>query len=141
NQLNNEDSTASNIEEEEQQNLEDQEEIQEEQKEEEEKEEEEKEEEEKEEAVLDNKIIIKASDTVWLTIDLDGNNVFSGVLEAGEEEEFELEERLYMKIGNGGAITAEIGGEDYGPWAGNGEIAEVEFLEENQEISINNLRE
>ena len=97
--------------------------------------------EQQDEAALDNTITINASDTVWVTIDLDGDNVFSGILEAGEEEIFELEDRLYMKIGNGSAITAEIGGENYGPWAGNGEIAEVEFLEENQEISINNLRE
>ena len=97
--------------------------------------------EQQDEAALDNTITINASDTVWVTIDLDGDNVFSGILEAGEEESFELEGRLYMKIGNGSAITAEIGGENYGPWAGNGEIAEIEILEENQEISINNLRE
>lgn len=140
NQLNDEDSAAEDIEQEEQ---EAQAEMQDEQEEAEESivEEEQEENQENEEVVLDNRIVIKASDTVWITIDLDGNNVFSGILEAGEAEEFELEERLYMKIGNGSAITAEIAGEDYGPWAGNGEIAEVEFLEENQEIAINNLRE
>ena len=90
---------------------------------------------------MDKTINFMASDTVWVNIRLDGETAFSGILEAGEKESFELEERLYMKIGNGSAITAEIGGENYGPWAGNGEIAEIEILEEDQEISINNLRE
>lgn len=93
------------------------------------------------EAVLDNSIEILASDTVWVTVDVDGANAFSGILEAGDLQEFEVEDRLYIKIGNGNAITAQMRGESYGPWAGNGEIAEVEFLNEGEEITINNLRE
>jgi cytoskeletal protein RodZ len=92
------------------------------------------------EAVLDNNIEILASDTVWVTIDVDGANAFSGILEAGDQQQFEIEDSLYIKIGNGNAITAEMRGDNYGPWAGNGEIAEVEFLNEGEEITINNLR-
>jgi hypothetical protein len=33
-----------------------------------------------------------------------------------------------------------VAGENYGPWAGDGEIAEVEFLNEDEQITINNLR-
>lgn len=94
-----------------------------------------------EEVVLDNNIEISASDTVWITVELDGENSFSGILEAGDQQSFELEDRLYIKIGNGSAITAEMAGESYGPWAGDGEIAEVEFLNEGEEIIINNLRD
>ncbi|TDO73033.1 uncharacterized protein DUF4115 [Halanaerobium saccharolyticum] len=94
----------------------------------------------KEEAVLNKNIEISANDTAWVTIDVDGTNVFSGILEAGDQQEFEVEDRLYIKIGNGSAITAEIAGKSYGPWAGDGEIAEVEFLNEGEEIKINNLR-
>lgn len=101
----------------------------------------EEDEQENEEAVVENEIILSASDTVWMTVDLDGNNVFSGVLENGDQREFEIDDRLYIKIGNGSAITAEMGGENYGPWAGNGEIAEVEFLNDGDEITINNLRD
>jgi len=93
-----------------------------------------------EKAILDNNIEISANDTVWVTIDVDGANAFSGILEAGDQQQFEVDDRLYIKIGNGSAITAELGGENYGPWAGNGEIAEVEFLNEGEEITINNLR-
>ena len=93
-----------------------------------------------EEVVLDNKIEIAAADTVWITVDVDGANAFSGILEAGDRQQFEVDNRLYIKIGNGSAITAEIGGETYGPWAGDGGIAEVEFLNNGEDITINNLR-
>lgn len=92
-------------------------------------------------ADFDNSLTFSAADTVWVTVDRDGENVFSGILENGDQQEFEVEERLYIKIGNGNAITAEINGEVYGPWAGNGEIAEVEFINEEQEFTINNLRD
>lgn len=92
-------------------------------------------------ADFDNTLAFSATDTVWVTVDLDGENVFSGILEDGDQREFEVDERLYIKIGNGNAITAEINGEIYGPWAGNGEIAEVEFINQDQEIRINNLRD
>lgn len=90
---------------------------------------------------FDNTLLFLASDTVWVTVDLDGSNVFSGILEAGDQRQFEIDERLYIKIGNGKAITAEINGEAYGPWAGSGEIAEVEFVNEGEDIVINNLRD
>ncbi len=93
-----------------------------------------------EEAVLDNNIEILASDTVWITVDVDGANAFSGILEAGDQQQFEVEDRLYIKIGKGNAVTAEFGGEVYGPWSENAEIAEVEFLNDGEEITINNLR-
>jgi cytoskeletal protein RodZ len=94
-----------------------------------------------EEVVLDNNIEISASDTVWVTVDVDGTTAFSGILEAGDRQNFEVQKRMYIKIGNGSAITAEIDGETYGPWAGDGEIAEVEFLNNGEEILINNLRD
>ncbi len=94
-----------------------------------------------EEEDFENELSIIADDTVWVTIDLDGENVFSGILEEGDQQEFEIEDRLYIKIGNASAVTAEIGGESYGPWADGGAIAEVEFVNSGEEITINNLRE
>lgn len=90
---------------------------------------------------IDNTVKIEADDTVWITVDLDGENAFSGILEAGDVEEFEIDNRFYIKIGNGSAITASINGQEYGPWAGNGEIAETEIIIEEEEISVNNLRD
>lgn len=86
------------------------------------------------------KIIISSADTAWITVDLDSKNVFSGILEAGDQRDFNFEDSLYLKIGNGSAITARIGEEKYGPWAENGQIAEVEITKEEGQIKINNLR-
>ena len=94
-----------------------------------------------EESSAADNIALNASDTVWLAVSADGENVFSGIWEDGDQNSFEFEERLYIKIGNGSAITANISGEEYGPWADTGEIAEVEFVKSDGEININNLRD
>ena len=92
-------------------------------------------------AQIDRTVSLMADDTVWITVTVDGENVFSGILEDGDQQEFEIDNRFYIKVGNGSAITASINGEEYGPWAGDGEIAEAEILIEDQQISVNNLRE
>lgn len=94
-----------------------------------------------EESSAADNIALNAADTVWLTVSADGENVFSGIWEDGDQNSFEFEERLYIKIGNGSAITANVSGEEYGPWADTGEIAEVEFVKSDGEININNLRD
>lgn len=91
-------------------------------------------------AAAAEKILIKADDTVWVTIDVDNNNVFSGILESSDQLDFEFKESIYIKIGNGSAITAEIGKEEFGPWAAGGQIAEVEIIKEEGQIIVKNLR-
>lgn len=90
---------------------------------------------------MDKTITFMASDTVWINIRNDGDTAFSGVLEAGDSREFEINNELYIKIGKAGAITAVVNGEERGPWRGVAEVAEVEFTVEDNEIKINNLRE
>jgi len=85
--------------------------------------------------------VIKSSDLAWVRIDIDGENTFSGILEKGDKKEFSPENNLYIKIGNGVAITAELNGTEYGPWGGSGEIAEAEIKIENGEIVVTNLRD
>ncbi len=90
---------------------------------------------------IDKTISFIASDTVWVNIRLDGETAFSGILEAGDSREFALDNELYIKIGNAGAITAMVNGKERGPWRGPAGIAEVEFAIENNEIKVNNLRD
>jgi cytoskeletal protein RodZ len=82
-----------------------------------------------------------ADDTVWVNIRAAGETAFIGILEAGDSRKFELKNELYIKIGNAGAITAVINGEEKGPWSGQGGIAELEFTVVDNEIQVNNLRE
>lgn len=86
-------------------------------------------------------IILNAADIVWLRVRADGENLFSGMLENNEQVNFDFKENLYLKIGNGSAITATIEGKQYGPWAKSGEIAEIEIIKEEGELKFNNLRD
>jgi hypothetical protein len=85
-------------------------------------------------------IEIEASDVVWIRVDTDGNNVFSGILSAGDTRSFNFKQKIYLKIGNGSAVKAKINGEEYGPWAEAGQIAETEIEINDQQLEINNLR-
>ena len=89
----------------------------------------------------DRDIVFRASNTVWVNVRVDGETAFSGILEAGDSREFEIENKLYIKIGNASAVTAVVNGEERGPWGGTGGIAELEFTAADNRIQINNLRE
>ncbi len=86
-------------------------------------------------------IIIDNNELVWLNVIVDEENVFSDILEIEQTLNYEIEERLYMKIGRADAVTVNVNGEQYGPFSGTAGIAEVEFLLEDGEIIFNNLRE
>ena len=85
-------------------------------------------------------ITINNSERVWLSVSADGENVYSNILEVEEDLNFEFEDRLYMKIGLARAVTVNLNGREYGPFQGEAEIAEVEFLLRDNEIIFNNLR-
>lgn len=99
------------------------------------------EEEEQELTEVDKTIVFRANNTVWVNVRLDGESAFSGILEDGDSREFEVNDELYIKIGNASAITALVNGEERGPWGGAGGIVELEFVPLEDEIEINNLRE
>lgn len=86
-------------------------------------------------------ITINNDERVWLSVTADEENVFSGILEVEDTLDYEIEERLYMKIGLADAVTVNVNGEEYGPFSAQADIAEVEFLIEDGEVVFNNLRE
>lgn len=92
-------------------------------------------------SVEERTIRFMADNTVWVNIRADGETAFSGILEAGDSREFEVDNELYIKIGNASAVTALVNGEERGPWAGTGGIAELEFTAADDGIQINNLRD
>jgi cytoskeletal protein RodZ len=86
-------------------------------------------------------IIIDNNERVWLNVIADDENVFSNILEIEDTLNYEIEERLYIKIGLADAVTINVNGKEYGPFSGTAGIAEVEFLLEDGEIIFNNLRD
>lgn len=90
---------------------------------------------------LNNNLYIKADDTVWITVNVDEDQAFSGILEKGDQREFQPKDTLYIKMGVGNVVTAQIAGKTYGPWGESAKIVELEFTSEKNELKVNNLRD
>ncbi|SDL62832.1 helix-turn-helix domain-containing protein [Halarsenatibacter silvermanii] len=82
-------------------------------------------EEEPEEIASEVEIII--TERAWLSISVDGENVFEGILEAGEEEIYEPENSFEIRTGNAGGVELTVAGEEMGTMGETGEVVEEEF--------------
>jgi len=64
----------------------------------------------------------------WVAIsDSTGTTQFSGRIRQGEERTFKDNQLLYVVIGNAGAITLTVNGEDIGVPGSVGEVVRLEF--------------
>lgn len=66
----------------------------------------------------------------WMEINVDGQPAFSGIANPGEVKTYQGEERIYIKLGNAGAVDVEVNGENLGKLAGGGQVIEREFTAE-----------
>lgn len=66
-------------------------------------------------------------DRSWLEIAVDGNKVFTGILEKGEEKEYTGYEKLNLTIGNAAGIKVKIDKQESGPWGRKGEVVKKEI--------------
>jgi len=73
------------------------------------------------------KISIEARQDCWLTVTVDGEPVLTRTLKAGESEEFEGRESIYIKAGNAGGIDITYNGEKIEPLGKIGEVKDREF--------------
>lgn len=85
------------------------------------------EEEEVEPEIPENLFILNTIETSWVRIIVDGENVFEGTLDPGEEQEYQPDETLNIRTGNAGGVEIEIGGEFIGTLGESGEIVETEY--------------
>ncbi len=67
------------------------------------------------------------TETSWVRIIVDGNNVFEGTLDSGTEQEYQPEENLNIRTGNAGGVEIVINEEDIGALGETGEVIEREF--------------
>ncbi len=81
--------------------------------------------EEPEEIPSEVEIII--TERAWLRISVDGENVFEGTLEAGEEQIYEPENSFEIRTGNAGGVELTVAGEEMGTIGETGEVVEEEF--------------
>lgn len=72
-------------------------------------------------------VVIEARQNCWLNVVVDGETVFSRTLKAGEKQEFEGKQSVYIKAGNAGGIDITYNGKKVEPIGKYGEVKEIEF--------------
>lgn len=76
-------------------------------------------------------VLIEARQDCWLNVVVDGETVFTKTIKAGDKQEFEGKESVYIKAGNAGGIDITFNGEKVEPIGGNWEVKEKEFKAES----------
>ncbi|MTI60650.1 MAG: helix-turn-helix domain-containing protein [Firmicutes bacterium] len=66
-------------------------------------------------------------DRTWIEIVVDGDKVFTGILEKGEEKEYSGYDKLNLTIGNAAGVKVEIDKQESGPWGRKGEVVKKEI--------------
>lgn len=72
-------------------------------------------------------VLIEARQDCWLNVVVDGETVFTKIIKAGDKQEFEGKESVYIKAGNAGGINITFNGEKVEPIGKYGEVKEAEF--------------
>lgn len=60
----------------------------------------------------------------WIQVHADGEKVFEGILDKGENKEIAYQENVSMKIGNAAGVQIRKDDEILGPWGMRGEVIE-----------------
>lgn len=72
-------------------------------------------------------VLIEAHQDCWLNVVVDGETVLTKIIKAGEKQEFEGKQSVYIKAGNAGGIDITYNGKKVEPIGGNWEVKEAEF--------------
>lgn len=71
---------------------------------------------------------IKAKRASWLNVrDAEGRQLYSGVLRAGQTEEWTSKKRIRLVIGNSGGVRLTVNGKDVGSLGGGGQVVRLSF--------------
>ena len=77
-------------------------------------------------AAVDLMLDVKNSRS-WMQVVVDGSTVFQGELGAGQSKRFEARERIYIRLGNAGAVEVTFNGKKLGYLDGPGVVIDREF--------------
>lgn len=74
------------------------------------------------------RIVLKVTDTQsWMQVEADGNTVFSGLVAPGEMKDFAAQEKIFLHVGNAGAVEVNVNGKDLGRLGENGKVVKIPF--------------
>ncbi|MDO7787464.1 helix-turn-helix domain-containing protein [Desulforamulus aquiferis] len=64
----------------------------------------------------------------WMQVVADGNTVFSGLVAPGEMKDFQAREKIFLHVGNAGAVEANVNGQDLGKLGEKGKVVKKDFF-------------
>lgn len=68
---------------------------------------------------------ISGKEKSWVSVTRDGSPIFSKVMEPGEVQSFDADEKLYIIVGNAGGISLKINGKVAKPLGKSGEVIKL----------------
>ncbi len=69
--------------------------------------------------------------STYVEVTSDGEGIFAGVLEEGEERSWTAGERIALRVGNAGGISLTVNGVQAEPLGASGEVVDVEYTLDN----------
>lgn len=73
------------------------------------------------------RVVLTATEPVWISVRSDGKFVYSGTLEANESRMLDASEQLRMTIGNAGGLSITLNGQPVPPVGPKGQVRVVQF--------------
>ena len=77
---------------------------------------------------------VVATEKAWVSVRVDGRDVFSGILSPGDRKSFEGTERIRLHTGNAAGLEIQLNGKPVGSIGRRGEVRFVEFSREGIQI-------
>jgi len=63
----------------------------------------------------------------WMQVVADGNTVFSGLVAPGEMKDFRAQQKIFLHVGNAGAVEVRVNGKDLGRLGKSGQVVQIPF--------------
>jgi cytoskeleton protein RodZ len=73
------------------------------------------------------RVAFSATEPVWISIDSDGNHVYSGTLAGQERKELEASDKMIALIGNAGGLEVQLNGKPIGSLGQHGQVRWLEL--------------
>ncbi|MEG6521730.1 helix-turn-helix domain-containing protein [Desulfotomaculum sp. 1211_IL3151] len=80
------------------------------------------------------RVVLKVNDEQqsWMQVEADGNTVFSGLVGPGEMKDFKAKQKIYLHVGNAGAVEVNVNGKNLGRLGENGKVVKIPFTSEEE---------
>ena len=81
------------------------------------------------------------TDKCWVSVKVDGKDVFEGTMEKGKTESWKGKENVAIVAGNAGAVTLKLNGQDLGKAGKNGQVVEKTYTPDGEATQDSNSKE